>query len=100
MPIFIRLVNLTEQGAKNIKELPKMIEETQKIMNKHNTKVLDLYTTLGHYDLVAIIDAPDATAAAKVSAQIAAQGNFRAETLAAVTVEEFMEGGTEEVELR
>jgi uncharacterized protein with GYD domain len=100
MPTFIRLVNLTEQGAKNINNLPKMIEETRAIMEKHNTKVIDLYFTLGHYDLVAIIEAPDAITAAKVSAQIAAQGYLRAETLAAVTMEEFMEGGTEEINLR
>lgn len=96
MPTFIRLVNLTEQGARNINNLPKMIELTQSVMQKHHTKVVNIYTTLGNYDLVTIIEAPDAMAAAKVSAEIAAQGNFRAETLAAVTVEEFIEGGTEE----
>ena len=99
MPTFIRLVNLTEQGAKSMSDLPKLIKETREVMQKHNTKVLDIFFTLGNYDLVAIIDAPDAIAAAKVSAKIAAQGNFRAETLAAVTIEEFMEGGTEEVDL-
>ncbi len=96
MPTFIRLVNLTEQGAKNIQNLPKMIQDARKVMEKYDTKVVHLYTTLGNYDLVAIIDAPDAKSAARVSAEIAAQGNFRAETLAAVTIEEFMEGGVEE----
>ncbi|MCG8606004.1 GYD domain-containing protein [bacterium] len=100
MPTFIRLVNLTEQGAKNMAHLPKLIQDARGVMERHNTKVIDLFFTLGNYDLVAIIDAPDAIAAAKVSAAIAAQGNFRAETLAAVTIDEFMEGGTEEVELK
>ncbi|MFQ5772393.1 MAG: GYD domain-containing protein [bacterium] len=100
MPIFIRLVNLTEQGAKNMNNLPKMVQDAKRVMQAHETKLLNLYTTLGNYDLVAIIEAPDALTAAKVSAQIAAQGNFRAETLAAVTMEEFMEGGTEEIDIR
>lgn len=98
MPTFIRLVNLTEQGARNINDLPKMIELTQSVMRKHGTKVVNLYTTLGNYDLIAIIEAPDAMAAAKVSAEIASQGNFKAETLPAVTIEEFIEGGTEEID--
>ena len=98
MPTFIRLINLTEQGAKNINELPKLIELAQNVMKKHKTKVINLYTTLGNYDLVAIIEAPNSMAAAKVSAEIASQGNFRAETLPAVTIEEFIEGGTEEEE--
>ncbi len=96
MPTFIRLINLTEQGAKNINELPKLIELAQSVMKKHKTKVVNLYTTLGNYDLVAIIEAPNSMAAAKVSAEIASQGNFRAETLPAVTIDEFIEGGTEE----
>ena len=96
MSTFIRLINLTEQGARNIKNLSKMIDLAQNAMRKHNTKVLNLYTTLGNYDLVAIIESPNAMAAAKVSAEIASQGNFRAETLPAVTIEEFIEGGTEE----
>jgi len=96
MPTFIRLVNLTEQGARDIKNLSKMIELAQNAMKKHDTKVLNLYTTLGNYDLVAIIEAPNSMAAAKVSAEIASQGNFRAETLPAVTIDEFIEGGTEE----
>ncbi len=96
MPTFIRLINLTEQGAKNINELPKLIELAQSVMKKHKTKVVNLYTTLGNYDLVAIIEEPNSMAAAKVSAEIASQGNFRAETLPAVTIDEFIEGGTEE----
>ena len=90
MPTFIRLINLTEQGARNIKNLSKMIDLAQNAMRKHNTKVLNLYTTLGNYDLVAIIESPNAMAAAKVSAEIASQGNFRAETLPAVTIEELI----------
>ncbi len=96
MSTFIRLINLTEQGVKSINELPKLIELTESVMEKHKTKVVNLYTTLGNYDLVAIIEAPNAMAAAKVSAEIASQGNFRAETLPAVTIDEFIEGGTEE----
>ncbi len=91
MPVFIRLAKLTEQGVKNIKDLPKMLEEAKKIMEDNNSKLLAAYTTLGNYDLVAIIEAPDAHTAAKVSALIAAKGNFRAETLAAVPVQEFIE---------
>ena len=90
MPLFIRLANLTDQGIKNIKNLPKMLEEAKNIMAENDTKLVNAYTTLGRYDLVAIIEAPDSKTAAKVSALIASKGNFRAETLAAIPVQEFM----------
>ena len=44
------------------------------------------WATLGDYDVVAVIDAPDAKTAAQVSALIASKGNFRAKTLSAVPI--------------
>lgn len=91
MATFIRLVSLTEQGVKNIKHFPKMLEEAREIMEKHGVRLLQAWATLGEYDLVAVIEAPDATTAAQVSALVAAKGDFRARTLSAVPVAEFAE---------
>lgn len=91
MPVFVRLANLTEQGVKNVKNLGKMLDEAKKIMEENDTKLLTAYSTLGKYDIVAIIEAPDAQTAARVSALIAAKGNFRAETLEAMPMHEFVE---------
>ncbi len=58
---------------------------------EHGVTLVDAYVTLGHYDIVAIIEAPDTEAAAAASALIAAQGNFRAETLPATPVADFLQ---------
>ncbi len=88
MPTFIRLASLTEQGIKNIRALREMLAEGGAIMEKYGVRLQQGWATLGDYDVVAIIEAPDARTAAQVSALIAAKGNFRAKTLSAVPMED------------
>ncbi len=91
MATFIRLASLTEQGARNVKNFSDMLGEAKEIMEKHGARLVEGWVTLGDYDLVAVIEAPDSTTAAQVSALIAARGNFRAKTLSAVPISEFGE---------
>jgi len=88
MPTFIRLASLTEQGIKNIQNFQHMLGEAREIMEQHGVKLVEGWATLGDYDVVAVIEAPDAKTAAQVSALIASRGNFRAKTLSAVPISE------------
>ena len=65
-----------------------MVAEARQIMESHGVKLVQAWATLGEYDVVAIIEAPDAKSAAQVSALVAARGNFRAKTLSAVPISE------------
>ena len=94
MPLFIRLATLTERAVSNIKNLDQMIGDARAIMDKDGAQMKHAWATLGPYDIIAVIEAPDADTAARVSAKIAAQGNFRAETLAAVPLAEFVKNVT------
>jgi len=91
MPKFIRLAHLTEQGAKNVKNMKAMVAEAQQVMQAHGITLEAAYFTMGKYDIIAVVEAPDAQTAAKAHAQIAAQGNFRAETMPAIPLREFVE---------
>lgn len=91
MPTFIRLASLTEQGIKNIRNFRDMLAEAREIMEQHGVKLMQGWATLGDYDVVAVIDAPDAKTAAQVSALIASRGNFRAKTLSAVPIADLSE---------
>lgn len=89
MGIYIRLAKLTEQGVRNIGKFSEMVSEVKQIFENNGVKIISAYSTLGKYDLVAIIEAPDDKTAMKISTLVAKTGNFRAETLPAVTLEEF-----------
>jgi uncharacterized protein with GYD domain len=56
---------------------------------KAGCKVKDLYWTLGHFDIVSIVEAPDAAAATALSLAVGSLGNVRTETLTAFSPEEF-----------
>ena len=91
MPTFIRLASLTDKGAENVANLKELVGEAKQAMAKHGVTLVDVYVTLGRYDIVAIIEAPNAEAATAASALIAAQGNFRAETLPATPMMDFLQ---------
>ena len=91
MPRFIRLARLTDKAAANVAHLTEFLGEAKQAMAKHGVTLVDAYVTLGRYDIIAIIEAPDAEAATAASALIAAQGNFRAETLPATPVTNFLQ---------
>ena len=91
MPLFVRLATLTEKAVGNISNLDKMLGEAKEIMQSEGAELKHAYATLGPYDIIAVIEAPDEATAARVSAKIAAQGNFRAQTLSAVPLAEFVE---------
>lgn len=90
MPLFIRLSRLTEKANQNMRNMDVMLDETRKIIEANGAKILHAYVILGEYDVLTIMEAPDEKTAAKIGALIATQGSFRAETLSAIPVEEFI----------
>ncbi len=90
MPVYVLLSRLTDEGAKTIKERPERIQEVNKEIEAFGAKVLHQYATLGQYDFVSIVEAPDALAILKVSVELASRGTVKIETLTAIPVQEFI----------
>jgi uncharacterized protein with GYD domain len=89
MATFIVLASFTDQGIKGIKDSPKRADAYKAMAAKAGCKVKDLYWTLGHFDLVSIVEAPDAAAETSLSLAVGSLGNVRTETLTAFSAEEF-----------
>jgi len=89
MATFIVLASFTDQGIRNIKDSPKRADAYKALAAKAGCKVKDLYWTLGHFDLVSIVEAPDSAAATALSLAVGSLGNVRTETLTAFSAEEF-----------
>lgn len=83
MPAFILLTNFTEQGIRSVKDTIKRAEKFKKLAKQSGAKVKDLYWTLGKYDVVAIVEAPDVTSVTALGLTIGMAGNVRTETLPA-----------------
>ncbi len=88
MPTYIMLANFTDQGIRNIKDSPKREEVFRKNCEKVGVRVRDVYRTMGRYDVVAIVEAPDAVTMNAVLYSVGSLGNVRTETLRAFTRQE------------
>ncbi len=83
MPSYITLINWTDQGARNYKDSVDRYEAAQKAMSAAGVSFKDIYWTIGPYDLVGIVEAPDDETATAALLTVAGQGNIRTTTLRA-----------------
>ncbi len=84
MPTYISLGNWTEQGIKNVKESPKRADSVMAMANKLGAK-MQIFYTLGKFDIVALTDAPNDETAMQLLFEIGRLGNVRTQTLKAWT---------------
>jgi len=82
-------MNMTEQGAKDIKNLPERVKASAESLKAAGGKLIGFYLTMGEYDYVAIAEAPSDEVALLQLAGLAAAGNVNTITLKAFTLEEF-----------
>ena len=66
MPNYIVLVNWTDQGIKNVKDTVKRAKSFGSALEKAGCKSLGFYYTIGRYDMVSVIEAPNDEAIASV----------------------------------
>ncbi|MFQ5918568.1 MAG: GYD domain-containing protein [Thermoplasmata archaeon] len=89
LPTYIRLVRMTEQGKKDMKEKPGWLtDRALKILEEHGAKRVSGWATLGRYDFVIVIEAPDDKTAMQISAKIGGLGGSHVETLTAIPMDE------------
>jgi uncharacterized protein with GYD domain len=90
MPIFILLSTLTQQGVQTLKSNPERLRQVNQDIEELGAKVLHQWATLGEFDFVNIVEAPDIATMAKVSVALSARGSTKIETLPALDIEEFL----------
>ncbi len=88
MATYITLLNYTDQGIKNMKGVPERALAARQALESMGGRLHAYRLTLGEYDAVVTIDAPDDEAYATFVLNIAAQGNLRTTTLKAFSEEE------------
>ncbi len=90
MATYIMLSTLTDEGAKTIKENPDRIKEVNLEVEALGVKVVSQYATLGQYDFLNVVEAPDNETIARVSAELSSRGSVRLQTLPAIPIDNFI----------
>ena len=90
MALYIMMTNLTDEGRKTVKNNPQRIKEVNKEVEAMGVKILAQYVALGQYDFINILDAPDNKTIAKVATELGSRGTLQTNTLAAMTLDEYI----------
>jgi uncharacterized protein with GYD domain len=79
------LTNLTPDGVRTLKNNPNRVQEVNKEVEQLGAKVVDQWATLGQFDFVTIVEAPDSETMAKVSVELGSRGTMTSQTLPAIS---------------
>jgi uncharacterized protein with GYD domain len=90
MPTYILLTTLTPEGVATLKNNPARIREVNKEIEQLGATVTAQWATLGQYDFINVLEAPDEQTIARVSLELGSRGTGRYETLTAIPVDDFI----------
>jgi uncharacterized protein with GYD domain len=83
MATYVSLVRFTDQGIRNVKQAGERIAAVEKLFGQVGARMSEIYLTMGRYDYMVIMEAPDDETATKAALAVSSLGNVRTETLRA-----------------
>ena len=81
MAKYVLLGNWTDQGARDVKNTVKRSRAAREMFAGMGVNAREWFFTLGRYDVVLTVEAPDDETLTKAVCALAAQGNLRTTTL-------------------
>ena len=90
MPLYLMLTTLTEKGVQTLNSNPGRLREVNRDVEELGARVLHQWASLGEYDFVNIVEAPDDLSLAKLSLRLGARGSVKIESLPLVSVEDLL----------
>jgi uncharacterized protein with GYD domain len=90
MPTYIMLSTLTPEGVQTVKNNPQRIREVNTEVEQLGATVRAQWATLGQFDFVSIVEAPDERTISRVSLELGSRGTGRFETLTAIPIDDFI----------
>src|SRR6266545_6277010 len=91
MAMYVSLIQFTDQGIRNIKDTLKRHEAAMAEAEKMGMKIIEAFWTMGAYDVVVLLDAPNDETMTVFALKIGSLGSVKTQTMRAFRKEE-MEG--------
>jgi uncharacterized protein with GYD domain len=91
MARYVSLIQFTDQGIRDIKDTIKRGDAAMAEAEKMGMKIIDEFWTMGAYDAVVVVDAPNDETISAFMLKIGSLGNVKSHTMRAFSREE-MEG--------
>ena len=81
-------MNFTDQGIRTVRDTVERTDRAAGIAEKHGARLVQNYWTVGPYDLVVVLEAPDDESLTAFLLEVGSWGNVRSTTLRAYNREE------------
>ncbi len=94
MPTYLMLSTLTDQGLRTLQSHPERLREVNRDVEELGAKVLHQWISLGEYDFVNIVEAPDAATVAKISVVLGARGSAKLQSSELIPVDTLLDSLT------
>jgi uncharacterized protein with GYD domain len=91
MAMYLSLLQFTDQGIRNVKDSIERAAAATAAAEKMGAKITDAFWTMGAYDVVLLLDAPNDETVSAFSLKLGSLGNVKSHTMRAFRREE-MEG--------
>ncbi len=88
MPYYVALINWTDQGIRDVRDTLQRADRADQLGEKYGVRLERLYWTVGPYDLVGILEAPDVESVSAYALELGATGSVRTNILRAYEREE------------
>jgi uncharacterized protein with GYD domain len=88
--LYILLSTMTAEGSRRLHTEPDRLNQVNEELQEVGCKVVAQYATMGPYDFVTVIDAPDNESAALLSADMSSRGTVRIVSMPAFPVADFL----------
>lgn len=85
MAMYIVLGRFSDQGIRAVKDTTKRADTAKQLAKKVGATMKDVYWTIGQYDIVALVEAPDDETITAFGLSTGIAGNLRTETMRAFT---------------
>ena len=89
MATYVVLAQFTDQGIRAVKNSAQRAGQAAEMARTFGCEMKQIYWTMGEYDIVTIIEAPDEASFMSFGLALGSAGNVRTQTLRAFTKDEF-----------
>jgi uncharacterized protein with GYD domain len=81
------LTTLTDQGLRTLQAHPERLREVNHDVEEFGARVLHQWISLGHFDFVNVVEAPDSDTIARISVALGARGSAKLESYELISVD-------------
>ncbi|CAM2172164.1 Glutamine synthetase and cystathionine beta-lyase binding protein [Paraburkholderia sacchari] len=89
MSTYVVLAQFTDQGIRTVRNSAQRAGQAAEMAKTFGCEMREIYWTLGKYDIVTIVEAPDEQSFMAFGLALGSLGNIRTQTLRAMSKDEF-----------